>query len=150
MSGCKGAKCASQLTQHRCNGEKESWMLPMFGTGWGWMSHMWQLALFGYNRLWSLPLRHLVTAALTGHCQHNMPIGVHLLRPGPAYQHINRQRCGVFFRAILAVPEKVGCVASVWVCLCAGRKWHSRKEPPDYKNDQNQETMLDPRSSLLV
>ena len=109
-----------------------------------------QSAHFIFYWLWSFLLRHLATAASTGLCQHNTPIGVHFLWPGPTCWNINRQWCSIFFRAILAVPEKVGCVASVLVCLCASGKRHSREEPPVYKSYCSQEAMVNPRSGLLV
>ena len=109
-----------------------------------------QPALFVSYQLWSLSLHHLVTPESTGHCQHNTPIGVHLLQLGLTCRNINRHRYGVFFRVILAVPEKVGCTASVSVSLRAGRKRHSREEPPVYKSNCCQQAMFDPRIGVLI
>ena len=88
---------------------------------------------------WSFLLHHLMTATLTGHCQHNMPIGVYLLRLGHTCWNIKGQWCSIFFRELLTVPERGG--ASV------GGKQDSREEPPDYKSDHSQEAMLNPRSN---
>ena len=69
---------------------------------------------------------------------------------GPPAEILTDNGAAFFFRAILTAPEKLGCLASVPVCLGAGRNQHSREELPVYKSDCSQEVMFNLTSGILV